>query len=60
MIEACNQFNLPLTFSISVVSNYDYTMEYMENVARNFTKMHPRYLIHKKREDKIKAFMTDG
>ena len=31
----------------------------MENVARNFTKKYPKYLIHKKSEDKIKAFLTD-
>lgn len=54
-----DSFELSLTFFISIVSNYDYTMDYMENVARNFTKMFPTYLIHKKSEDKIKAFMTD-
>lgn len=57
--KSLNQFDLSLTFFISIVSNYDYTMDYMENVARNFTKMFPTYLIHKKSEDKIKAFMTD-
>lgn len=31
----------------------------MENIARNFTKKYPSYLIHKKSEDKIKAFLTD-
>ena len=31
----------------------------MENVARNFTKKYPSYLIHKKSEEKIKAFLTD-
>ncbi len=31
----------------------------MENVARNFTQKYPSYLIHKKSEDKIKAFLTD-
>lgn len=54
-----NKFDLSLTFFISVVNNYDYTMDYMENVARNFTKKYPNYLIHKKSEDKTKAFMTD-
>ena len=34
-------------------------MDYMENVARNFTKKYPCYLIHKKSEDKIKVFLTD-
>ncbi len=34
-------------------------MDYMENVARNFTKKYPSYLIHKKSEEKIKAFLTD-
>lgn len=57
--KSLNQFDLSLTFFISVVSNYDYTKDYMENVARNFTKMFPTYLIHKKKEDKIKAFITD-
>ena len=57
--KSLNQFDLSLTFFISIASNYDYTMDYMENVARNFTKMFPTYLIHKKSEDKIKAFMTD-
>ena len=54
-----NQFKLTLTYFFSIDKNYDYTMEYMENVARNFTKKYPNYLIHKKSEDKIKAFMTD-
>ena len=31
----------------------------MENVARNFTQKYPSYLIHKKSEDKIRAFLTD-
>ncbi|WP_371682731.1 translation initiation factor 2 [Bacteroides sp. AF39-16AC] len=35
-------------------------MSYMENVVRNFTKKYPSYLIHKKSEDKIKAFLTDS
>lgn len=34
-------------------------MDYMENVARSFSKKYPSYLIHKKSEDKIKAFLTD-
>lgn len=34
-------------------------MDYIENVARNFTKKYPSYLVHKKSEDKIKAFLTD-
>lgn len=54
-----DSFELSLTFFISIVSNYDYTMDYMENVARSFAKTFPTYLIHKKNEDKIKAFMTD-
>lgn len=35
-------------------------MDYVENVARNFTKKYPSYLIHKKSEDKIKAFLADN
>lgn len=54
-----NQFKLTLIYFLSIDKNYDYTMDYMENVARNFTKKYPNYLIHKKSEDKIKAFMTD-
>ena len=34
-------------------------MDYMENVARSFTKKNLSYLIHKKSEEKIKAFLTD-
>lgn len=54
-----NKFELLITCSISVVDSYDYTMDYMGNVARSFTKKYPSYLIHKKSEDKIKAFFTD-
>lgn len=54
-----NIFHLSVNFFLSISSNYDYAMDYMENVARNFTQKHPSYLIHKKSEDKIKAFMTD-
>lgn len=58
MMETKNIFCLELLVYISLDS-YDYTMNYMENVARNFTKKYPSYLIHKKSEDKIKAFLTD-
>ena len=54
-----NQFSLLLSIVLSIDSNYDYTIDYVENVARNFTKKYPSYLIHKKSEDKIKAFLTD-
>lgn len=54
-----NKFELLITCSISVVDSYDYTMDYIGNVARSFTKKYPSYLIHKKSEDKIKAFFTD-
>ncbi|WP_321021026.1 translation initiation factor 2 [Bacteroides sp.] len=54
-----NQFSLSLVFFLTVDCNYDYTMDYMGNVARSFTKKYPSYLIHKKSEDKIKAFLTD-
>lgn len=54
-----NSFSNTLIFFLSIDKNYDYTMNYMENVARNFSKKYPNYLIHKKSEDKIKAFMTD-
>ena len=54
-----SHFSLLLSIVLSIDCNYDYTMDYMENVARNFTKKYPSYLIHKKSEDKIKAFLTD-
>lgn len=52
-------FKLSFIFFVSVFNEYDYSKDYMENVARNFTKKYPSYLIHKKSEDKIKAFLTD-
>lgn len=54
-----NQFSCLYSILISINQQYDYTMDYMENVARIFTKKYPSYLIHKKSEDKIKAFLTD-
>lgn len=51
-----NIFSLDVIFFISVSYNHEYTLNYMENVARNFTKKYPSYLVHKKSEDKIKAF----
>lgn len=54
-----NHFTLSFVFLLSIRQNYDYTMDYMENVARSFSKKYPSYLIHKKSEDKIKAFLTD-
>lgn len=54
-----NQFSLSLVFFLTVDCNYDYTMDYMGNVARSFTQKYPSYLIHKKNEDKIKVFLTD-
>ena len=54
-----NLFELELSFRVSIAGNYDYIIDYMENVARNFTKKYPSYLIHKKSEEKIKAFLTD-
>lgn len=57
--QTSNQFSLSIVFFLTIDCNYDYTMDYMENVARNFAKKYPSYLIHKKSEDKIKAFLTD-
>lgn len=54
-----NKFCLSLTYGVFIIKTYDYTMDYMENVARSFTKKYPSYLIHKKSEEKIKAFLTD-
>lgn len=54
-----NKYNISFVFFIANIREYNYTMDYMENVARSFTKMYPSYLIHKKSEDKIKAFLTD-
>lgn len=33
-----SDFHIALIFYISIDDIYDYTMDYMENVARNFTK----------------------
>ena len=57
--QTSSQFSLSVVFFLTIDCNYDYTMDYMENVARSFTKKYPSYLIHKKSEDKIKAFLTD-
>ena len=54
-----NYFKLSILYFLSKYEKYDYTIDYMENVARDFTKMYPSYLIHKKSEDKIRAFLTD-
>ncbi len=54
-----NTCSIKINLFISINCNYDYTASYMENIARNFTKKYPSYLIHKKSEDKIKAFLTD-
>lgn len=54
-----NTCSIEINLFISINCNYDYTASYMENIARNFTKKYPSYLIHKKSEDKIKAFLTD-
>ena len=54
-----NVYHLSSIFFLSIEHSCDYTIDYMENVARNFTKKYPSYLIHKKSEDKIKAFLTD-
>jgi hypothetical protein len=54
-----NEYQIQMIVYMSVNTDYCYTMDYMENVARNFTKKYPNYLIHKKSEDKIKAFLTD-
>lgn len=54
-----NQFGISIYFYFCIEKNYDYSIKYIENVARNFTKKYSRYLIHKKGEDKIKAFLTD-
>ena len=54
-----NVFKVDIIVYVSVGLNYDYNISYIENIARSFTKMYPSYLIHKKSEDKIKAFLTD-
>ena len=54
-----NSYLIKLDLFISINCDYNYTASYIENVARNFTKKYPSYLIHKKNEDKIKAFLTD-
>lgn len=54
-----NIFTISVSYFLCIDNHYDYILDYMENVARNFTKKYPKYLIHKKSEDKIKAFLTD-
>lgn len=54
-----NHFGISIYFYFCIEKEYDYSIEYIENVARCFTKKYPSYLIHKKSEDKIKAFLTD-
>lgn len=51
--------NLLIKFFISVIDDFDYTINYIENVSRPIAKKFPQYLINKKSEDKIKAFLTD-
>lgn len=51
--------NIRLVFILTIHRDYDCLMDYIENIARTFTKKYPCYLIHKKSEDKIKAFLTD-
>ena len=51
--------NIRLVFILAIHRDYDCLMDYIENIARTFTKKYPCYLIHKKSEDKIKAFLTD-
>lgn len=59
LIEKKGDFQLKIHICIYIAEKYNYEMDYMENVARSFTKKYPSYLIHKKSEDKIKAFLTD-
>lgn len=59
MVSFVVKINTSIAFFISIIDGFDYTMDYMENIARSFTKKYPSYLIHKKSEDKIKAFLTD-
>lgn len=58
-IEKNGTFQLKIHICIGITDKYNYGMDYLDNVARNFTKKYPSYLIHKKSEDKIKAFLTD-
>ena len=54
-----NNINQLIKFFISVIDDFDYTINYIENVSRPIAKKFPQYLINKKSEDKIKAFLTD-
>lgn len=40
-----NMFKLNLLFYLSVQEAYDYTISYMENLARNFIKKYPSSLL---------------
>lgn len=53
-----NIFSLSLKFYLSIDGHYDYTMDYMANIAKVITRKYPAYLVHKKSEEKIKAYLT--
>ena len=44
--QTSNLFSLSVVFFLTIDRNYDYAMDYMENVDRNFKKKYPCYLIH--------------
>lgn len=53
-----NIFSLSLKFYLSMDGRYDYSMDYMANVAKVITRKYPAYLVHKKSEDKIRAYLS--
>lgn len=53
-----NIFSLSSNFYLSMDGHYDYTLDYMANVAKVITRKYPALLVHKKSEDKIKAYLS--
>lgn len=50
---------LSIILFVSIDNSYDYLSGYIDNVALNFTKRYPKYLIHKKSKERIEAFFID-
>ena len=58
MVPFVVKINTSIAFFISIIDGFDYTMDYMENIARSFRPKYPRVPMHQK-QSKIKAFLTD-
>lgn len=58
VLKKANVFSLSLKFYLSMDGRYDYSMDYMANVAKVITRKYPAYHVHKKSEDKVKAYLS--